>query len=91
MNMGHAYDEQINLNYETDFYNEVHLNYLGQRKYTDFFACWLKEHYDLPDRRDDKNYIIWEAAYAEYDKYYQTLTKKAPLFNTGTLSKCVRI
>lgn len=37
-----------------DFYNKGHVNYYGAVKFTDEFAKYLDEHYDLPDRRDEE-------------------------------------
>ena len=69
--------EEIGIDWNTDFYNIYHTNYLGAEKYTDFFSKYLKEHYDLPDRRGDDTYQMWvdgQQAYLDYVgggiKYY---------------------
>jgi len=36
-----------------DFFNKNHVNYYGATKYTTYLSAWLKEHYDLPDHRND--------------------------------------
>ncbi len=46
----------LHINFENNLYNNDHLNIYGSTKYTLYFAKYLKEHYDLPDHRDDKNY-----------------------------------
>ena len=46
----------MQLNFDTDFYNENHVNIFGADKYTDFLIAYLKEHYNLPDRRKDKEW-----------------------------------
>lgn len=43
----------IDLDLKTDFYNESHVNYFGAVKFTDHFAAYLDEKFDLPDRRND--------------------------------------
>ncbi len=48
---------------ETDFYNDGHVNYYGAEKFTDMFAEYLNENYDLPDRRGDKDCKDWEGVY----------------------------
>ncbi len=53
------YSDEMQLNFDTDFYNENHVNIFGADKYTDFLIAYLKEHYNLPDRRKDKEYESW--------------------------------
>ncbi len=58
----------IDLNNETDYYDESHVNYYGAEKYTEVFAKYLVENYDLPDRRikSEKNanaQKFWEGKY----------------------------
>ena len=55
-------DESI-YDLENDFYNDGHVNYYGAEKFTDRFAKYLKENYDLPDRRGDKKCAAWEGVY----------------------------
>lgn len=55
----HYYDENsdstfsIDIDLETDFYNEGHTNFYGAEKFTTIFSEYLVENYDLKDRRDD--------------------------------------
>ena len=64
----------LNLN---DYYGEIgidgsrdfndygnHTNASGARKVTAFFENYLRENYDLPDRRGDDRYESWDEAYA---------------------------
>lgn len=57
----HFYDENsettfsIDLDLNTDFYNEGHTNYYGAKKFTNVFSEYLVENYDLKDRRNDDN------------------------------------
>ena len=49
---------------ETDFYNEGHVNYYGAEKFTPVLAEYLRENYDLPDRRnDEKASSYWTGIY----------------------------
>lgn len=59
----------LNLNRETDFYNAGHVNYYGAEKFTEVFAAYLDENYDLPDRRNDESVQeYWEGVYAKLQK-----------------------
>lgn len=50
---------EMNLNFETDLYNDAHVNIFGADKYTDFLTNYLKNNYNLPDRRGDEKYQSW--------------------------------
>ena len=52
------YDE-MELDFETNLYNDAHVNIFGADKYTDFLTNYLKSNYDLQDRRQDENYQDW--------------------------------
>ncbi len=52
--------DEMGLDYDNDFYNDSHVNMYGSNKYTDFLAKYLKEHYELVDRREDANYDSWD-------------------------------
>lgn len=52
------YTDQMGLDFDTDLYNENHVNIYGAEKYTDFFAGYLKDNnYSLPDKKNDSNYL----------------------------------
>lgn len=70
------YADQMQLNFDTDFYNENHVNIFGADKYTDFLTDYLKEHYDMPDRRKDKNYESWNELLPNWNNQVD-LTKEA--------------
>ena len=48
---------------QTDYYEGAHVNFDGAVKYTDVFAAYLAEHYDLPDHRDDPKCASWNGVY----------------------------
>lgn len=53
------YVSEMNLNYKTDFYDFNHVNIYGADKYTEFLSKYIKDNYDIKDRRNDKNYSKW--------------------------------
>lgn len=70
MNFNHYYDD-YNLDFWKDYNDAGHLNYKGVLKYTSFLGKYLKDNFDLPDRRGDFNYNTWEKnALYEYNKVY---------------------
>ncbi len=54
------YDE-LGLDFQTDFADSIHLNQIGTKKYTGYLGKYLKEHYDIPDRRGDSSYASYDA------------------------------
>ena len=70
MNFNHYYDD-YDLDFWKDYNDAGHLNYKGVQKYTSFLGKYLKDNFDLPDRRGDTNYDTWEKnALYEYNKVY---------------------
>jgi hypothetical protein len=49
----------ISLNFDTDMRDNWHLNYLGAEKLTSHLAGYIREHYAIPDRRNDPAYAEW--------------------------------
>ena len=68
--------EEIGVNWNDDFYNEYHFNYLGAEKYTRYIDDYIAEHYDLPDRRSDARYTSWEIGYKLYESHTANGIKK---------------
>lgn len=60
------YYEEIDLDFTTDFYDQNHVNIFGSEKFTDFFAKYLKEHYELPNRRNEGAYLDWYEGIPEW-------------------------
>ena len=55
------YDYSVmGLDFETDFNDYSHLNYLGSCKFTDYLAKEMEKRYDLPDRRGDARWESWD-------------------------------
>ena len=63
--------EEMGINWETDYYNSKHVNYQGAEKYTRYLTKYIKENYELSDRRGDEAYNSWADAYAEYCSYVE--------------------
>lgn len=54
------------INYSTDMYDAGHLNPSGYKKVADYLGPYIKEHFDIPDRREDEAYYSW---YDDYEAY----------------------
>ena len=97
INYFHCYNE-ANFDFSTDLANDDHLNYYGAQKITAHLGKYIKEHYDIPDRRLDPAYAKWNDDYKLYvqdtfaqelnatknsEKYLELLTsKKEAIDNT---------
>lgn len=51
---------EMEFDFSTDFADHTHLNEGGSRKYTQHLGNWLKENYQIPDRRGKRGYESWE-------------------------------
>ncbi|MBO4901171.1 MAG: hypothetical protein J5518_00060 [Lachnospiraceae bacterium] len=70
------YVDEMGIDFETDFENMNHVNYLGSVKFHKWFSKYLKEHYDLPDHRVDPEYSFWEDDYERFKKNQEDLTSQ---------------
>ena len=61
--------EELDIDWDHDFYNSKHVNYIGAEKYTSWLSEYIKENYDLEDHRGDSRYESWEIAYEAYCDY----------------------
>ena len=61
--------EELGLDFDKDYYNSKHVNFIGAEKYTCYLTSYLKDHYDLPDHRGEAGYESWEDAFAAYEAY----------------------
>lgn len=59
------YLNEMGLDYTTDAADVAHLNYRGNQKFSSYFGNYLKENYDIPDRRKDSEYDSWKRS-ADY-------------------------
>ncbi len=82
---------EIGLDEKNDLKDKSHLNYYGAQKITNHIGKYIKEHYDIPDRRLDPAYAKWNDDYKLYvqdtfaqelnatknsEKYLELLTSK---------------
>jgi len=58
--------DEIGMDAEIDFYNNSHTNIYGAIKYTKWLGQYLKDTYNLPDRRGDSRYTNWDSAYGQW-------------------------
>ncbi|MBE5775413.1 MAG: hypothetical protein E7337_16040 [Clostridiales bacterium] len=57
--------QDIGLDYTVDAADRAHLNYRGNRKFTEYVGQYLIEHFDIPDRRGMDRYQSWQES-ADY-------------------------
>ncbi|MDE7476882.1 MAG: SGNH/GDSL hydrolase family protein [Lachnospiraceae bacterium] len=57
-------DGKIELDMASDFRDALHLNDFGARKVTSYLGRYLKENYELPDRRNGEKANSWDVACA---------------------------
>lgn len=79
--------EEIGLDFQTDFYNDEHLNVHGQRKFTRYLAQILVEDYGVtPSPQTGQNGLRWDQT-VKYSKllyaYHDKLAQKEP--NSGLM------
>lgn len=64
--------EELGLDFPVDMCEWSHLNEKGNVKYSTYLGNYLKEHYEIPDRRGDKAYITWQQ---DADRWTQELNR----------------
>lgn len=58
--------EDMDLDFDKDFYDTYHVNVLGSEKFTGYFSTYLREHYEIADHRNEEAYSAWDDLYEEY-------------------------
>ena len=58
--------EELQIDPQTDFAEFSHLNYRGSEKLSRWLASYLRENYDLPDRRGGGLYESWDKNAADW-------------------------
>ena len=73
---GNMLDTLLNdqIDYANSEKNNSHVNWSGALKLTSFIGRFIKENYDIPDRRRSLEYDFWNTCYADYRDY---IRKKA--------------
>lgn len=51
--------EEMGIDLATDYCDEVHLNDVGGVKFTRLLGEYLKDNYEIPDRRGDAKWVSW--------------------------------
>ncbi|MCR4589909.1 MAG: DUF1574 domain-containing protein [Lachnospiraceae bacterium] len=68
--------DDIGINYDTDFGDSSHLNFMGAAKTADYLAEYLKLNFGIPDHRSDPVYSAqWEKDSAAWREQKITLLK----------------
>lgn len=78
-------NEDIEIDFDIDFYDEGHLNPVGMREMTSVIGGYLSEH-GLPDHRQEEIAEEWESGYEDFIQYrIQRLkdTKELTVFLMG--------
>lgn len=63
---GYHNPDMFNLDYMSDFNDDVHVNAYGAKKITSAIGKYICDNYDLPDRKNDERYKSWHDDYAEF-------------------------
>lgn len=78
--------QEIGIDFSTDYCDSAgHFNNAGVAKMTDALGVYLKEHYELPERYDDRWFNMWpetEAVYMLYEPFVGDGKKE--YLDTGT-------
>lgn len=67
-NTSEMYDT-LGLDFDKDYYNSKHVNYIGAEKYTNYLTDYLAAHYDLPNHKGEAGYESWDESYETYKDY----------------------
>jgi hypothetical protein len=61
--------DSMGLDYLTDYYDLNHLTMLGSEKFSSYLAKYIKDNYDVTDRRGDPTYKSWDETADNYLHY----------------------
>ena len=64
------------IDFQTDFYDDNHLNVYGSIKYTLYLSQYLIENYDLPNHKGDDLYISWDEEYLKFKNVFDNKSNK---------------
>ena len=51
--------EEIGIDYATDFVDEMHMNWIGQQKLSNYIGNLISGNYEFEDKRNDSEYSQW--------------------------------
>lgn len=61
--------DAMGLDFQTDFADADHLNHRGNVKFTNYLGQYIKNNYDIPDRRGDEKYASYEQMAEECSRH----------------------
>ena len=64
------------VDYETDCYDDTHLNRSGAEKVTTYLGDYLAAHYTLSDHRNDPAYASWHGDYETWRTFQHALLRE---------------
>lgn len=70
MNTAECYTD-MNLNFDEDFMDSVHLNSKGAVKTTAYITEYIKDNYDIEDKRNNPQYKSWDTAWEDYQVFFE--------------------
>lgn len=71
--------ERIGLDFSCDAADYSHLNYNGNTKFSKILAQDIKQMFDIPDRRNDNLYTIWNAETQRFNEFLKANGKQKKL------------
>lgn len=74
LNLNNFY-QQIGINTETDFRDPGHMNDSGIKKYSTYLANYIRENYEVPDRRMDPDHIWNQKMDTAHNRIYHMDTQ----------------
>lgn len=80
------YLDELKFDYSTDMFDTAHQNVSGAKKTTSFLGKYIKDNYDIPDRRNDSNYSKWDEDYKEYKRLSYFPKETMPFILGDTIS-----
>lgn len=66
--------DRFGLDLQADYYDRGHMNVLGSEKFSKYIGAYLKEHFEISDRRNNPQYLSWEEN-AAYTRQYSANMK----------------
>lgn len=77
INLNYFLDE-METNFATDFADSCHMSYIGSARFAKYIGGYIKERYDIPDRRGESGYESWDMM----AKFCEKQVKNAQIMHT---------
>jgi len=58
--------DELDFDFTADMIESSHVNVKGSRKVGEFYGEYIRDHYDIPDRSEDKKYDEWHTFYERF-------------------------